>query len=502
MKTIKGIITLMAVLCLVIMTAGTAPAEAVEADVVVVGAGAAGLSAAVAAAEGGAKVVVLEKMPAVGGTTNFAEGVFAVESRLQREKNINYSRDEAFKYLMEYTHWRANARLARAFIDKSADTINWLEENGVQFKEPAANYPGGLMTWHIVDGRGKALAQALYESAKEKGVTVMLRTAGRKLIQDDAGRITGIITKGSGGKGKEVQINTKAVVIATGGYINNKEMLDKYTTFGRDIVPVGNAQKMGEGIQMAWAAGADEFGTDVLQLYRPGIPGEGPESHLNAPARQPYLWVNKLGDRFCDETVIFSWPYAGNALANQPGRVMYVIIDEDTKQYLIEEGIDVGVGVMVPVATKLTNLESDIERGVEKGFVFVASSVKELAGKIGADPKRLQATIDEYNRMADQRQDTLFAKNPKYIRPVRTSKFYAFKAVPFALGTLGGIKINHKTEVLNKAQEAIPGLYAAGNDAGGMYGDSYDVVLSGSTLGFAVNSGRIAGENASQYIKQ
>lgn len=487
------------VVLLALVLAGYSPAVAqpLSADVVVAGGGAAGLAAAVAAAEGGAKVILLEKMPAPGGTTNFAEGVFAVESRLQREKNISYSRDEAFKYLMEYTHWRANARLARAFIDKSADTIDWLEKHGVKFKEPAANYPGGLMTWHIVDGRGKALAQALFVSAKEKGVTVMLNTAGKKLVKDGKGRITGIIAEGGG---KEIQFNTKAVVIATGGFINNKEMLDKYTTFGRDIIPVGNVNKTGEGIQMAWAAGADAFGTDVLQLYRPGIPGEGPESHLNAPARQPYLWVNQLGDRFCDETVIFSWPYAGNALANQPGRVMYVIFDENTKKYMMEKGIDVGVGVMVPVATKLTKLDGELQRGIDRGFVFVAPSIKELAGKIKVDAARLQATIDEYNKMADQRQDTLFVKNPKYLQPVRAPRFYAMKALPFALGTLGGIKINHKTEVLDKNQEVIPGLYAAGNDAGGMYGDSYDVVLSGSTLGFAVNSGRIAGENAVKYI--
>jgi fumarate reductase flavoprotein subunit len=446
-----------------------------SADIVVVGAGAAGLSAAVAASEGKAKVIVLEKTQAIGGTTNYSEGVFAVESRLQREKNINYTRDWAFKYMMDFTHWRANARLARAFIDKSADTIDWLEKQGVKFKEPAANYPGGYMTWHIIDGRGKALAQALYAKAQEKGVTVLMKTIGKELIQDSKGRIIGIKALADG---KEIKIDAKAVIIATGGYINNKE-----------------------GIQMAWAAGADSFGTDVLQLYRPGIPGEGPESHLNAPARQPYLWVNQLGDRFCDESIIFSWPYAGNALANQPGRVMYVIFDENTKKYMMEKGIDVGVGVMVPVATKLTRLDADIQRGIDKGFVFVASSIKELAHKIKVDAKRLQATIDEYNQMADQRQDTLFVKDPKYIQPVRTPKFYAMKAVPFALGTLGGIKINHKTEVLNKNQEVIPGLYAAGNDAGGLYGDSYDVVLAGSTLGFAVNSGRIAGENALKYVQ-
>lgn len=480
--------------------AGYSPvmAETLSTDVVVVGGGAAGLSAAVAAAEGGAKVILLEKTPAVGGTTNYSEGVFAVESRLQREKNLNYTRDWAFKYMMEYTHWRANARLARAFIDKSADTIEWLEKQGVKFKEPAANYPGGYMTWHIVDGRGKALAQALYAKAQEKGVTVLLKTAGKELIKDGKGRISGIKAVADG---KEIKINAKVVVIATGGYINNKEMLAKYTAFGPDIIPVGSKDKTGEGIAMAWAAGADSFGTDVLQLYRPGIPGEGPESHLNAPARQPYLWVNQLGERFCDESIIFSWPYAGNALANQPGRVMYVIFDENTKKYMMEKGIDVGVGVMVPVATKLTRLDGDIQRGIDKGFVFVASSVKELAGKIKVDAKRLQATIDEYNKMADQRQDTLFVKDAKYIQPVRTAKFYAMKAVPFALGTLGGIKINHKTEVLAKNQEAITGLYAVGNDAGGMYGDSYDVVLAGSTLGFAVNSGRIAGENAIKYIK-
>ena len=480
--------------------AGYSPvmAQALSTDVVVVGGGAAGLSAAVAAAEGGAKVILLEKTPAVGGTTNCSEGVFAVESRLQREKNLNYTRDWASKYMMEYTHWRANARLARAFIDKSADTIEWLEKQGVKFKEPAANYPRGYMTWHIVDGRGKALAQALYAKAQEKGVTVLLKTAGKELIKDGKGRIRGVKALADG---KEIKIDAKVVVIATGGYINNKEMLAKYTAFGPDIIPVGSKDKTGEGISMAWAAGADSFGTDVLQLYRPGIPGEGPESHLNAPARQPYLWVNQLGERFCDESIIFSWPYAGNALANQPGRVMYVIFDENTKKYMMEKGIDVGVGVMVPVATKLTRLDGDIQRGIDKGFVFVASSVKELAGKMKVDAKRLQATIDEYNKMADQRQDTLFVKDPKYIQPVRTAKFYAMKAVPFALGTLGGIKINHKAEVLAKNQEAIPGLYAVGNDAGGMYGDSYDVVLAGSTLGFAVNSGRIAGENAIKYIK-
>jgi len=480
-----------------LITPLAAQAEDISADVVVIGAGASGLAATVAAAEGGAKVVLLEKMGAVGGTGNFGEGVFAAESHLQRAKNINYTRDDAFKFLMEYTHWRANARLVRAIIDKSPDTIAWMEKQGVEFTEPAANYPGGLMTWHLMKGRGKAAIQAFYAKAQQHGAQVMLKTPATDLIVKD-GAVKGVVAKKE--DGSELRINAKSVIIASGGFINSKEMLAKYTDTP-DIVPVGSINKTGDGIKMAWAAGADNFGTSVLQHYRPGIPGEGPESQLNAPARQPYLWVNQLGERFCDESVIFSWPYAGNALARQPGRVMYVIIDETTKNYMIEKGIDVGVGVMVPVATKLTKLDAEIKRGVEKGHVFVGDSIEELAKTIKVEPAKLKATIDEYNQMSDQRQDTLFVKSNKYLQPVRKGKFYAFRAVPFALGTLGGIKINEKTEVIDTRQQPIPGLFAVGNDAGGMYGDSYDVVLAGGTWGFAVNSGRIAAENSLKLLK-
>lgn len=479
--------------------ANSGQAETLYADVVVIGSGASGLTAALTAAEGGAQVIVFEKRGVPGGTTNFAEGIFAAESKYQRAKNIAITKNEAFNYIMEYSHWRADARLVRAFVDKAPETIEWLEKQGVEFIEPAANYPGGYMTWHIVKGRGSALVKTLLARAQEKGVKVYLNTPAKKILTDEKGKIVGVMAQ-SRNDGQNIQVNTKAVIIATGGYANNKEMLAKYTNFGDDVVPVGNIEKTGDGIQMAWAVGAAERGVDVLQLYRPGIPGETPESHLNAPARQPYLWINSRGERFCNEGIIFSWPFAGNALANQPGRIMYVIFDENTKKYMMEKGIDVGVGVMVPVATKLTRLESELQRGLAKGYVFMADSIAELATKIAVNPAKLQETIDEYNRMCDQREDTLFGKNAKYLQPVRQPKFYAMKCLPHILGTLGGIKINHRTEVLNKKLEVIPGLYAVGNDAGGMYGDSYDVVMAGGTFGFAVNSGRIAGKNALKYI--
>jgi len=130
----------------------------------------------------------------------------------------------------------------------------------------------------------------------------------------------------------------------------------------------------------------------------------------------------------------------------------------------------------------------------------VDDTLDELANKMGIGRTIFKKTVEEYNRFCEKGHDDLFAKDPEYLRPVKTPRFYAFKCYMNFLGTLGGIKINEKTEVLDKNDKAIPGLYAVGNDAGGLYGDSYDVIASGASSGFALNSGRIAGENALKYI--
>lgn len=471
--------------------------QTLMADVVVIGSGASGLTVALTAACGGNNVVLFEKMPHAGGTSNFAEGIFAVESVMQRGKNIEIKRDEAFKKIMEHNHWRANPRLVRTFVDKSASTIDWLQQLGVEFIEPAAIYPGGPQTWHLIKGRGAALIRVLLTKAKENGVKIYFETSAKKVLVDE-NRVIGLITQDK--NGNSIWVQAKAVIIATGGFANNKDMLEKYTASGRNIIPVGNVNKMGDGIQMAWEIGAASEGTSVLQLYRPGISGEPMDSHLNAAARQPYLWINQDGDRFCDETIIFQWPYVGNVLGNQKNQIMYAIFDENTKKYMMEKGIDIGVGVIVPVTTRLVNLDSEIQRGINKNEVFAANILGELAVKINVNPKVFLATMDEYNQICDSRYDYLFAKEAKYLQPVKTPKFYAIRCYPHFLGTLGGIKINHKTEVLNKKGEVIPGIYAIGNDAGGMYGDSYDLWSTGGALGFAINSGRIAGENVLRYI--
>jgi fumarate reductase flavoprotein subunit len=258
-------------------------------------------------------------------------------------------------------------------------------------------------------------------------------------------------------------------------------------------------QQTGDHIKMAWEAGAAKDGMGVFMAI-PSVMGHKPTSHLWAAAVQPLLWVNKWGERFCDESISFVFPIAANALSKQKDGVMYTIFDENTKQKLMEEGIDVCLGIFVPVTTKLVKLDEAIETGIQEGSAFAANSLKELAEKIGAPGDRLKTTVDEINQAFEHNRDDLFAKKSRYLQPVKKGKFYAVKSIYQIFTTLGGIKINYKTEVLNENLEVIPGLYATGNCAGGLYAWHYEVFTAGGALGFAVNSGRIASESALNYM--
>ena len=165
---------------------------ALEADVIVVGGGGSGLAAALACAEKGAKVIVLEERTVPGGTSNFPAGLLAVESKMQKEKGIGLTRDQVFAGMMEYSHYLSNAALTRAIIDKSASTVDWLQENGVQFIGPASTVPGEVPTWHLINGGGAAMVRALFAKAKEKGVDIRFKATAKSLIKTD-NRIGGVV---------------------------------------------------------------------------------------------------------------------------------------------------------------------------------------------------------------------------------------------------------------------------------------------------------------------
>ena len=474
-------------------------------DVAVVGAGGTGLVAALTAAEGSAKVILFEKNSTAGGAAGFASGPFAVQSRMQRQKYIGLTRDEAFMRIMDYSHWRADARLVRAYVDKSAGTIDWLEQQGVEFVEPLAMVLGGEYTWHVIKGRGAAMVKALVAKIEDKGVDMRLSTPVKKLIKD-GNRISGIIAEDK--SGKTVHVNARAVIIGTGGYGSSREMVKKYTGFdlGVNLVlpPPGDLLKStGEGILMAWEAGGaidDKMGLIEMNFSVPKL-GSG-DTQLVGLMRQPYLWVNQQGKRFFNEG-IGNYPFRGNALAGQKGGYAYLIIDGNTKKYLEQEGLDTGAG-LVFAGTKLMDLDEDFRKAINNGNenVFMTDSIGELGKKIGILPHVLKRTVNEYNGFCEKGHDDLFAKNPRYLRPVKDPAFYALRIFPQFLGTIGGIRINDRMEVLDGNGEPIPGLYAGGYDAtGGLYGDTYNLFLPGGSLGFALNSGRIAAENALKYIR-
>ncbi len=473
-------------------------------DVVVAGSGATGLAAAVTLAEGGATVCVFEKQRSLGGTSNFFQGTFAVESHLQRERYVDYTRDQCFKNTMEYSHWRANPRLVRAIIDESADTIRWLEERGVVFTEATINMPDSPLTYHLIRGKGEAVVKALVERAKAVGAQIIPSTPVVSLLRE-GGRITGALVDV---QGEEVEVTARAVVLATGGYANNKEWIKKYTGFelGVNLFPVGNTGKTGDGLRMAWEVGAAEEGVSTIEMFR--VAPVGPEfamgCNLEQAAAQPDLWVTARGERFCDETIGFYDTPVGNAQARyKADGYTFSLLDDSIIERLMTYGLDKGVGIDFPPGTRLLELRKEIEAALEHGSseVFVADSIEELAQKTGMYPAVLAATVAEYNRYCAQGHDELFAKDRRYLRPLLGPRFYAIRARAVFLGTMGGIKVNERLEVLDKEDLPIPGLYAGGFDAGGMYGDSYPIKSSsGLASAFALNSGRIAGRSALAYL--
>jgi fumarate reductase flavoprotein subunit len=473
-------------------------------DAVVAGAGGSGLAAALTLAQGGADVVVFEKMRHAGGSTRFPEGMFGAETRMQLSRNIEVRKDDAFRGIMDYSHWKANAALVRAFVNNSAATIDWLEETGVEFIEPAAFVPGGPKTWHLFKGYGAAMIKVLLARAAGQGIEIRYETAVRELIRRQGGPVTGVVVEDT--EGRHTEIEAKTVVIATGGYANDRELLKKYTGMDlkKNLFPIGNFEKYGEGIRMAWAIGAAEEGMGVLNYSFGGPVGPGikPSGNIVAAVRQPELWINQQGQRFCDESVVHNVIHCGNAMARQKGGFIFRIFDDNRRRRYIEDGIDVGVGTFVPTGTKLTGFNDELKNALERENrnVFVADSVDDLALKMGVPVETFRKTVRDYNGFCGKGYDDQFAKDFVYLKAVEKPPYYAFKCYIDFCATHGGVKINERTEAVDDEENVIPGLYAVGNDAGGLYGDSYDLIASGTASGFAMVSGRMAGRNALGYI--
>ena len=256
---------------------------------------------------------------------------------------------------------------------------------------------------------------------------------------------------------------------------------------------------MGDGLNMAMEIGAATEGLGTLLAMGPFFAGS---KYVHCTAMESYsVWVNSRGERFINEDSVIPSETA-NALNRQPGRVCYALYDEETKRIFMEEGLYKGVIRPYTPMTKMTELDDYLKKERDKGNVKISRSWKDIADWMGADSKVLKRNIDEYNAYCDQGHDELFYKNRRCLKPLRKPPFYALRCGQAFHGTVGGIKINHLMEVLDEKDIPIKGLYAAGNDAGGWTANTYSYVISGTALAFAINSSRIAGENAAGFISK
>jgi fumarate reductase flavoprotein subunit len=484
-----------------------------EADVVVMGGGTAGLAASISATQNGAKVILLEKEARLGGASNHAEGLFGIMTEEARMMSVWYTVDEVFKHSFEHAHGLIDAPLVRTAIEEAAVTIAWIKKSMPVTFWLTRMSPTEPFVWHIPtyngEHRGPALVKAYTDKADELGVTMLMNTSGKKIITEN-GRVTGF--EAVDADGAPFTIQTKAVIIASGGFNNSKELIQKWTKFDPDRVgvEVPYLNKVGEGILMGMELGADTGGFGLMMGQSvPAEDGNGAQEMgiiMGAAGNPIPIWVNKDGDRFVDETCGFDFPLAANAIYSQRDSYAWSIWDEEFTTYLKENGLDLGIGTNVPVGTKL-DVMKEMVRCVEEGCpdTFIADSIPELAKKIGIDPERLQQTVDRYNGFVATHRDPELFKNPAFMRPIGLGegKVMACRLVPGHLVSIGGLRVTTETEVMDKEGKPVAqGVYACGADVGGFWGDTYEVRRAGAMMSWASTSGRIAGANAAALAKK
>lgn len=489
----------------VVHAADAAADESLSADIVVVGAGSAGLTAAVQAAEKGAKVILLEKNSFIGGNSQHAEGIFAVESELNRLRSDTLTREEAFRGLMERHMYEISAPLTRDYVWRSGENVDWLRSHGAGM-EVVRMTPWEEATWHVFTdykgvNHGAALVKCMQDNAERLGVKLMTSTPATDLIIGKSGEIAGVRASS---KGKTLAISAKAVILASGSFGDSKELVQKWADRDpegwKSSVPIN---KTGDGILMAMRAGAARGRVGFIGHLGAEGKAIGFAQNLYTTSWQPAaLWVNTDGERFINEDVAFSFSQAANVVYSQFGHHAWSVFDDAQVEYMMNRGVDSGIGVIVPVGAKLPHLREEMKAALEAdsdGFK-AASSPAELARKIGVPAETFEAAIKNYNAACRAQHDGQFFKDVRYMRELDTSKLYAIKLRANFFSAYGGLNINRAFEVLDTENRPIKGLYAAGLEVSGMVGHTYTTWSSGHAFGFACYSGRYSALSAAAYL--
>ncbi|MDF7637889.1 flavocytochrome c [Lactobacillus sp. ESL0791] len=509
--------------------------EEITTDVVVIGAGGAGLAATARSIQNDKRVVLLEKHPQIGGNTTRAGGPLnAVEPEWQKEFKAlpgekdsliklaqtpvdeidpEYREDfiELQKQIKDYVNSGAdylfdskllheiqtylggkrtdlngneihgNYALVKELINNVLDSVKWLTDLGVKFDRSDVTMPVGAL-WRRghkpVEPMGYAFIHVLGDWTKEHGATILTETRAKHLLTKD-GQVVGVITEKS--NGSKITVHAKQVILTSGGFGANTPMVQKYNTYWKhiddDIATTNSPAITGDGIALGQEVGADLVGMGFIQLMPVSDPKTGELfTGLQTPPEN-FIMVNQQGKRFVNE---FAERDTLAKAAIDNGGLFYLIADEKIK------------------ATAYNTTQEAIDAQVKAGTLYKADTLEDLAEQVGMDPAVLTATIEKYNSYVNAGKDPEFGKSAFNLK-CEVAPFYATPRKPAIHHTMGGLKINTKAQVINESGKVITGLYAAGEIAGGLHAGNR---LGGNSLADIFTFGRIAADTACSEIDQ
>ncbi|RDB68285.1 FAD-binding protein [Eggerthella sinensis] len=500
--------------------------ETVDADVVIVGCGAAGFMAALRASKGGASVVVLEKganMTAPNGI--YVSGPFAVGTDVLQNKpgGTTLTVDDAFNHVMNYSHWTPNPALMRRCLETSKDAVAQLEDIGYTFEEKNFRFETPFMGekggFHAITNPSDERT-GLWETAlADHAVDVRFETALVSLATDESGAVTGVnaVEKDK----KNITFNAKAVILAAGGYLGNRDLQERFlhtrklnAARGGDSICTGDtilaAERIGAALDKTYGYCPCEYGGTHANATRPAKQDKFDQNYAFKFGLYGCLLVDAEGKRFINEGLLCDYPMSYGSeqiLKNSP---WYAVVDQAYVDAMATEGLY--AYTTAKGATEetwfigtyfkdriLDKLPADIEEGVKEGWCFKAESLDELAEHFGLDA--LPETVATYNEFCEAGVDAEFGANPWYLSPVATPPFYVVENEPSAWSTFGGVRIDDCCRVLAaETNDPIPGLYAAGTDVGSLYYSPY-YDIPGYCYGLCIDSGYIAAEEAVAALK-
>ena len=447
--------------------------KTVDTDIVIIGAGGAGMTAAIMVHQAGKNFVLLEKMPYAGGnTTKATGGMNAAETHYQKEQGIEDSTALFAADTMKGGHALNDPALVAVMANQSAGAIDWLDTIGASL--PKISYSGGASVNRIhapEDGSGVGgyLVDRFSAKLDELGVEILFDTAATELLVDGEGKICGVKAEGADAN---YTFNCKAVILATGGFGANEEMYTQYRPDLKGTVTTNAPGATGDGIVMAQALGADLVDIEQIQLH-PTVEQTTSMLITESVRGDGAILVNQSGVRFTNE--LLTRDAVSAAELEQEGQYAWIIFDQNLRDHL-----------------KAT------EKYVKSGITVQADTIEGLAELLEIDPDTLAKTLDDWNGYVKDQRDPDFGRTTGMDADLTTPPYYAIKIAPGIHHTMGGVKIDTSAQVINTEGKPIPGLFAAGEVTGGVHGGNR---LGGNAVADIVIFGRIAAESALEYIK-